>query len=279
MYKVKTKISRAFLAVAALLLIAFFYGLSVKPEGCLPWHQQIIFAVLTPLERSALFVKNSVKDVWNHYFSLVGASRENDELKRIIGRQSFELSRLDEVAAENGRLRQMLDFKDRHGLGELVGARVLANDPRGDCRVLVVDRGKEDGLRANMPVVSVGGLVGRVADVSSDVSRVLLLTDPNNAVDVMAQRSRARALLVGVRSSLRMSPVSYPAMLEYLDGGSDISEGDSIVTSGLDGVYPAGIPVGKVVKVEAGMGGVFKAASVLPFVDFSNLEEVLVVKR
>lgn len=278
MFKIKTKISRASVIVLTLILILLFYGLSVRGGEHLSWHQQIVVAVFTPFQKSFTFMGRGVANIWNHYFALVGVSKENDQLKKIAAQQKSELRRLVETESENSRLRQLLGFKDRYSL-DTVGAEVIANDPRGDFRAVTVNKGRSDGVAVNMPVVTASGLVGRVADVSGNTSRVLLINDPNNAVDVVVQRSRARALLVGTMAGTELSPNYYLSRLEYLNRKSDIVEGDILVTSGMDGIYPSGIPAGVVTDLEHNPSGVFKDAKVVPFADFASLEEVLIVKR
>lgn len=278
MFKIKTKISGASVIALTLILIIFFYGLSVRPSGRLSWHQQIVVAILTPFQKSFVFIGRGVEDIWNHYFDLVGVSKESEKFKEIIARQKYELNKMQELESENNRLRNLLGFREKYLL-TAVGAEVVANDPRADFRVVTVNKGSSDKIAANMPVVAVSGLVGRVADTSNSTSRVLLITDPNNAVDVVVQRSRSRALLVGTIKGTELSRNYYLSRLEYLDRKSDIIEGDVLITSGLDGIYPSGIPVGVVAALDNDSYGVFKDAEVVPFVDFSSLEEVLIVSE
>jgi rod shape-determining protein MreC len=278
MLKIKSKISKFPLVILVLVLIVLFYGLSLKPSGRLPWHQQVLFSVLHPFQKSINFIGEQVGGVWNHYFNLVGVTHENEVLKKKNSEQAYKLNDLQEIQAENTRLRRLMRFRDRHGL-EPIGAEIIANDPRGDFRVVTIDKGAKDGIVDDTPVFVAEGLVGRVADVGDSMSRVLLITDPNSAVDVLVQRSRARALLSGTKVRTELKSNYYLSRLEYLNRKSDIQNGDIIVTSGLDGVYSPGIPIGVVANLEHNIHGVFRNAQVIPFVDFNNLEEVLVGTR
>jgi len=168
-------------------------------------------------------------------------------------------------------------MKDRYHL-DAVGAKVIGNDPRGNFRVLTVDKGERDGIKANMAVMSSDGLVGRVVETAGGFSRVLLITDPNNMVDVIDQRSRARALLSGTLTGTALARDFYLSRLEYLERKSDVVKGDVVVTSGLDGMYPPGIPVGTISDVAESPQGVFREAKVVPFTDFTRLEEVIIVR-
>ena len=277
MQKVKTKISKTVIVVFVVILIAVFYAMSIKPKDRLPLHHQIIITLFSPFQKIIDYTGNEISNVWNSYFSLVDAAEENLNLKVVIDDQRLKLGRLSELEVENNRLRMLLDFKEKAGL-KGTGARVIANDPRGDFRVVTIDKGEKDGVEVNMPVISPEGLVGRVADTAGKVSRVLLITDPNSAVDVMVQRSRARALLVGKLAKTELRSHYYLSRLEYLERRSDILEGDVIVTSGVDEIYPPGIPVGHVTKINNGDYGVFKEAVVVPFADFNSLENIVIVK-
>jgi len=244
----------------------------------MPWHEQVVVTAISPIQKSVTYLGGGFVDIWNHYFNLVGVTKENDRLLKIVDEQKMNLHRMTSVVAQNDRLRRLLDFKERN-LFRAVGARVVANDLRGDFRVITIDKGTDDGIGYNMPVMAGAGLIGRVVDIAPDTSRVLLITDPNNVVDVLIQRSRARAMLVGVQSKTRLQPTQYLSRLDYLRRTSDIEDGDIVVTSGLDGLYPADIPIGVVQGVKETQSGVFKQAGVQPFTDFTNLEEVLVVER
>lgn len=279
MFKIKSKASKFSLFISVLLLIFVFYALSIKPSGRMPWHQQIVVSALSPFQKSASFIGDGVQNIWRHYFDLVGASRENDLLRKKVSEYRLSLMKLAELKNENERLRELLHFKKLNDLKSVVGAKVIANDLRGDFRSITINRGANDGVTPNMVVLSSRGLVGRVVDVAGNQCRVLLITDPNSAVDVTVQRSRARALLVGKETATNLTQTYFLSRLEYLNRQSDIIDKDIVVTSGLDNIYPSGIPVGEIEQIMSSSLGVFKDANVVPFTDFSNLEEVLLVSK
>jgi len=133
-----------------------------------------------------------------------------------------------------------------------------------------VDRGSEDGLRRMMPVVSADGVVGRVHTVGGRSADVLLLVDRNSSIAVRVDRSRARA-------NVRGQGAPGPCRLEYALRSDDLIEGDELVTAGTDGVFPRGLPVGKVTRVRRAGYGLYQAADVVPSVDVNRLEEVVVL--
>lgn len=279
MQKIRTKISKAVFVVGTLLLIAVFYGVSSRPVERLSWHEQVIYSIVSPFQKSVSFLRRSTVNAWDHYFALAGASKQNDELKRMNAAQELELSRLADIKAENDRFRRLLSFKEQNSIKNVIGARVVANDPRSDFKIVTIDRGTDDGVDPNLAVIGSRGLVGRVVNVGRFFANVLLITDPNNAVDVLVLRSRARAMLVGGPSGVGLFPNHYISRLEFLERKSDITNGDIVITSGLDGVYPPGIPIGIVSEVGSDSNGIFKEAAVVPFEDLSNIEELLVVKK
>jgi rod shape-determining protein MreC len=137
-------------------------------------------------------------------------------------------------------------------------------------QLLTIDRGSDDGIAPMMPVVVAEGVVGRVHSAAGATAEVLVLTDLNSSVAVRVERTRARANVRGMgKPDL--------CRLDYALRTEDIIEGDPLVTSGTDGVFPRGLPVGKVTKLERRAHGLFQDARVVPAVDVTRLEEVLVL--
>jgi len=180
-----------------------------------------------------------------------------------------ENSRYRELLATHERLRSLLQFKkviDR----PVVAAQVIGLDPTGWFRSILIDKGQDDGIRSDMPVVNASGVVGRIVSVSSSYAKVLLIIDQNSAVDCLTQRSRDRAMVKGTSGQV--------CKMDYMAKSSDAVVGDLVITSGLGGIFPKGLPVGKVSSVKEGDDKLFKDIDVMPFVDFSKLEEVLVIQ-
>ena len=145
-------------------------------------------------------------------------------------------------------------------------------------KTLTIDKGHNNGLKKNMVVIGPGGLVGHIGQLGSSEARILLISDPNSVVDVIIQRSGTRALLAGTSRGLSARPFFSLTRLEYLRRTSDVKNGDVVITSGLDRIFPTGIPVGTIVGIEEQKTGIFKGADVVPFVDLAHVKEVLVVK-
>lgn len=191
-------------------------------------------------------------------------------LQNEIDAYRMENSRYREMLATHQRLQALLKFKER--IDEpAVAAQVIARDPTGWFRSVIIDKGKRSGLKWDMPVVNASGVVGRVVSVSAHYAKVLLIIDQNSAVDCLDQRTRDRGMVKGLSTEV--------CEMDYVAESAGVAEGDLVVTSGLGGVFPKGLPVGIISNVSKRPGEFFKHVEVLPSVDFSKLEEVLVVLR
>ena len=163
-------------------------------------------------------------------------------------------------------LRQLLELRQRSGL-DTVAAEIIAAGADPEFRDMTIDKGSSDGLQPDMAVISPAGVVGRVILPSSRAAKVQMLIDRNAAAGAMIERTRAQGIVVGQGDSLRM---------DYVPGTADVKQGDLVVTSGIDRIYPKGFVIGTVESVDRGLG-TYHEITVRPSVDFSRLEEVLVV--
>jgi len=230
----------------------------------------LMLEVVGPVQSLVSSVGDGVESVWRRYFALVGAAKQNEDLRRQVNRLKRELSRQEELKLANQRLRKLVGLKDRLAW-PLVAAEVVAVDPTDYFRTSVINAGSSDGVRKLMPVVNDLGVVGRVVWTSPNYAKLLLLTDPNAAVDVIVERSRVRGVVEGAgRDALR---------LKYALHNDDVMLGDRLICSGAAGVFPKGYLVGTVSSVTKEAKGVFQAVNVEPAVNFARLEEVIVILR
>lgn len=267
---------RVFHVVLPLILALVFFSFTGSSFRRAPWYEEALWAMLSPPERLFTAVSSGFSDAWRRYVGLIGVADENAALKAEVARLELEKVAAVEVEEENKRLRNLLAYHDAFPQRSIV-ATVIANDPRAEFKSVTINRGASDGVAPLMPVMGPRGLVGKVGKVTSGDARVILITDPNSAVDVTVQRSRARGLLVGSAWSTELKEGHYLTRLEYLRSVSDIRDGDVVVTSGLDAVFPPGIPVGSVTDIRLSRYGVFREANVVPFEEMAELREVLVV--
>ncbi|MBK36354.1 MAG: rod shape-determining protein MreC [Gemmatimonadetes bacterium] len=202
---------------------------------------------------------------------LSGLRYANEALREQNLRLSMELVRLREAKLENQRLREMLNFRARHaGKGEHLAAKVIAKDPDRIANTILIDLGKSDGITERMPVVTAEGLVGRVLESYDGTSVVQLLLDRNCRVSAVVQRaSRTQGIVMVEDSGFHLNHVPLR---------SDIEVGDEVVSSGLGGIFPHGLLAGRVIALGDEESGLFREVELEPAVDFSNLEEVFVLK-
>lgn len=182
----------------------------------------------------------------------------------------MENYRYRELYATDQRLQKLLQFEKTINW-PVSAAQVIGRDPTGWFESVIIDKGAEAGMKVNMPVVNADGVVGRLVSVSKNYAKVLLIIDQNSAVDCFIQRSRDEGILKGLSFKV--------CKLDYFLKTSHAVVGDMVVTSGMGRVFPKGIPVGQVIEVENKPGELFKDVKVRPLVDFSKLEEVLVILK
>jgi rod shape-determining protein MreC len=232
--------------------------------------EQFIIEITAPFQKIIKQAFNFTEEFWVNYFHLVNVRRENRQLKAEIRTLRMANSQYREMLATQERIRELLQFKQAVDL-PVVPAEVIGRDPTGWFKSILIDKGKQAGLSLDMPVVNAYGVVGRIVSVSPNYAKVLLIIDQNSAIDCLIQRSRDRGMLKGL--------VTEMCKLDYVVKSEDIAVGDVVVTSGLGGVFPKGLPVGRVQKVEDIAGELFKDIEIKPAVDFSKLEEVLVILK
>jgi rod shape-determining protein MreC len=212
-------------------------------------------------------ITGGVGDFWRGYFWLVGARAENEALREAVQRLSLLNGAYEQSRLENERLRGLLTLSDSIERRAL-GARVTARAPSFLANLVYIDRGKRHGGRGDAPVISGEGIGGRVLRVSADQAQVQLITNPGAAIGVMLENSRTPGVLAGTGDPL--------LELKYIGDTDPVVVGEVVLSSGLDGILPKGMTIGRVVEVEKGKG-VFQAIRVKPLVDLIHLEEVAVL--
>jgi rod shape-determining protein MreC len=230
--------------------------------------EQFVIEITAPFQKLIKQTAKSTEELWLSYFRLVNVRHENTQLKSEIHVLKMENSQYRELLATQERLEELLQFKQTINR-PVLAAQVVGRDPTGWFQSVIIDKGKWAGIRLDMPVVNAYGVVGRVVSVSANYAKVLLIIDQNSAVDCLVQRSRDRGMLKGLMSEI--------CMLDYVAKSNDITVGDIVVTSGLGDVFPKGLPVGRILDVKEISGELFKDIKIRTAVDFSKLEEVLVI--
>jgi len=222
----------------------------------------------SPLQHVLDFSIQSVRDAWQRYVLLVGVQDENKKLKKKIDELETTIVQFREDHLEAQRLRKLFDIEnDSHY--QFICARVIGKDYGAISRTLLINKGLSNGLKPGMPVIAPPGLIGRLTDVSWHYAKVLLLIDESSNVDAIVQRSRTQGIITGAGSR--------GMFLKYVSQTQDVQKGDVVVSSGMGGIFPAGLLIGQVHHVDRKNTGLFLKIEVLPFADVSKLEEVLIL--
>jgi rod shape-determining protein MreC len=257
-----------FFTLVLFLLMLWLVTVQVR-AGRLTFMEKPVLAVSGFFERIITGAFNSVGSVGEGYAFLVRTHRENDRLKEEVDRLKLENSLTNELLLENERLREFLGFKKLQPLTS-VTVQVIGKESSPSSRTVTINRGAGDGIEKDRAVITAAGVVGKVQTVLSGTAKVILLTDPGSTLAVRVQRNREEGLLEGKLDRCALKYVSYYA---------DIQEGDLLVTSGLDGIYPKGLPVARVIKVTKHEASAFQTVAAEPVVGLSRLEEALVLRK
>ncbi|MGM0402758.1 MAG: rod shape-determining protein MreC [Thermodesulfobacteriota bacterium] len=265
--------SRKTLVIAGLLLLVAVNGVVfsynyMRKSSFYPAAVETALFFVGPLQDGVSRVTGFAGNVWSRYFMLVTASMENETLRRELAEVRHELHLCREETLLRDRVESFLEFKEDTEY-EMVVADVVGREPSAWFESIIINKGKADGVKTGLPVMVPEGIVGQVSGVSGHYAKVLLIVDRNNAVDTLVQRTRARGIVRGLSSNA--------CRFEFALHKADITTGDIVITSGLDGIFPKGLRVGRVSKIIRRSSGIFQEIEIAPFVDFSRLEEVMVI--
>ena len=250
----------------AAILIVLSYNLKQKSPAWL--IKKVVLEVAAPVQNILNVSVKSISDAWSRYLFLVGIEEENKNLKKKIDDLKAQLILYQEGYLEAERLRNLLALKDDYNF-KFVTACVIGREQVALSKTVVINKGTAHGLNAGMPVLAGSGLVGRVIDVSWHAAKILLLIDESSNIDAIVQRNRTQGIIRGAGSQ------GY--VLKYISKTQDVEEGDVIISSGIGGVFPKGMMIGQVSRIDKQEAGLFLKINVVPSVDFSKLEEVLVL--
>jgi len=231
--------------------------------------ESVTFNLFAGLQRGTWGLVDGSGRLWSGYVALRGLHAENEALKRHVSELQVRLQEERALAQRSLKLQQLLDLKSQTAMPTLA-ADVIAGDATPGIPSVWIDKGERDGLRPDMAVLAPAGIVGRVlGPLAPHAARVQLIIGQNAGAGAMIERSRAGGVVVGTAGDP-------PMLMQYVSNLSDVQVGDLVVTAGNDGIYPKGFPIGRVETADKGRG-LHKTIKVRPVVDFSNIEEVLVV--
>jgi rod shape-determining protein MreC len=223
--------------------------------------------------RPGKWVADKATRMWVDYFHLVDVQQENRRLAAEVDRLSMDVAALREEAAEAPRLRKLLNYSPPR-TWSVQGARVIAHrlGPAGALDTVLIDKGTLGGVTVNVPVATPGGVAGRVLRAAMQASTVLLVTDPNSKIPVVSRVHRTTGILSGQGAGEDLE-------VRYVPLNAPLEVGEVLVTSGLAGIFPKGLPVAEVTGIERSDISLFLTVHARPLVDYNSLEEVLLFTR
>jgi rod shape-determining protein MreC len=258
-----------FLGGVLVLVALLWYSVNLRQRDETNFLESVVMRATGPVQAALDGMIRGTADIWGHYLYLIDTAEDNQRLIEENRTLHAVLTQSDEVRLENERLRLLLEFKEAQEI-ETLPARVIAEDASSWFRTVMIDKGSVQGVTEGMPVVVAEGVVGRVIRSSPRFARVLLITDASSAVASLLQENRARGICRGQGEQL---------VFDFVLRQEEVKVGDRVVTSGMGGIFPKGLVVGHIKSVDRQEFGLFQVIEVASTVDFSHLEEVLVLLR
>ena len=227
----------------------------------------VIFTLLSPVQMGASSAVTGIWDAGARYFDLVNTNQKNQRLVREVDELKIRLQANERERQENERLRGILNLREKLPLKLVVGEVIGGTAKAPVSRIISINRGTRDGVRTQMPVVTPAGVVGMTIEVSPFSSKVQLISDASSSIGAMLSSNSSAGILSGTGSELYL--------LKYLPLNADIKVGDGVITSGQDGIFPEGFPVGKVNRILKEELSV--SAEVTPYQSSAALKEIVVL--
>ncbi len=259
------------LIVGVILLIALsMMILSLSSRRPYPAYGsgRVAISLVSPFQKMIIGTTRFLRSFWERYFFLTTVVDENERLRKELREALAQSHRFQETLMANERLQRLLKLSQQMQQ-PMIAAQVIGKDPSPWFQTILVDKGLSDGVERGSPAINPEGIVGLVVEASGHFSKVMLITDPNSALDAVVQNSRARGIIKGGTSGY--------CIFDYVLRKHDLNIGDTVISSGMDGVFPKGLPVGKVTNIVKQEAGIFQDVTLTPYVDFERLEEVLIV--
>jgi rod shape-determining protein MreC len=247
--------------ICCLILFALTFG------GKFGFFHQLTLETLGPVQSFFTKVSTSIAKVKDDYIALWDVRDENKQLRGMVNEYHEKLSEYREAYSTHLRLTEKMRFKEKEPFPSIT-ARVVGKDPSYWFQTIIVDRGEGDGVVEGMVARTERGVAGQVIQVSSNYSKILLANAPSSAIDAMVQKNRVRGILKGAGQK--------GFNLYYVLKKADVAVGDHIVTAGIGGVFPSGVPLGVVSAVRKKRRGMFLEIEVEPAVDFQRLETIFI---
>ncbi|MCX7913452.1 MAG: rod shape-determining protein MreC [Thermodesulfovibrionales bacterium] len=255
------RVKHGFIILFFIILVSFLIISIQKRE-----YTRVREILIYPLDVFNLSI-SQVKGIFNNIFNAV---KENEALKKELYELKIERQRYGEILQENKRLKAILSLKESSLLSFHAVAKPVARGYDRLLNTIIIDKGKQDGIKKDMAVITTNGLAGKVYSVRDNYAEILLMKDPNFSVSVRLQKSRQEGVISGTGRDY--------CLLKYIPLEHKVEQGEAVITSGLDGIFPPGIPVGVVSSIGAKTADFFQYIEITPYQLDSKIEEVIILK-
>ncbi len=255
------------LLAGVILLQVLLLAVQIKRDSQGRLIRSWTVGALSPFERAGSYGFGWFRDVWRNYFALRSAKKDNEDLRRENDALKLRIAQLEGKAAEADRLAALLHFRQSQTDVPMVAARVIGGSPGTASLTIELDRGEHDGIRRNMGVITPDGVVGKIIEAYPSTSQVLLLTDRESGVGAKFADSGIQHPVGGIGEPM--------LAMKYVPNDDEVNVGQRVITSGMDRIFPRGLPVGTIAEIKP--GNPFKQIRIKPAANLEKLEEVLVL--
>lgn len=257
-----------FILVLSLLFVLMSWSSQTRYVGeTRTLFERTVMTIFSPVPKTVNWIARNASDMYHGYIDMRRSVNENLQLRRQIAQLTTENLKLQQSEGDVTRLRALLAYSEQFSMRTSL-AQTIMLDTAGRFKSIIIDRGSGDGVEVNDAIVNANGLIGRVVLTTKDLAKVQLVTDSNCAVGALISRTRRQGVVRG-NGGAALQLFDVPSL-------SDVVPGDTVLTAGIDGIYPKGIPIGTVVSADAGQS-LFKNILVKSSVDFGTIEEVIVI--
>ncbi len=267
--------NKLFILSVAIVLLLTLAAVSYSERSGVNILSNIISVPAAPFQRLFTLVSGEAKDLLGYFKDIQDTKTQNEELNRRVSELEQQNLKIAQLEQENQELKDLLNFMDQYEDYNSLGGNIIAKDPGNWFEVFTINRGVKDGVAVDAPVITAYGLVGRVSKTELLTSRVVSIIDMDSTVTARLSKSRDYVVVRG-DVSLRSQGL---CRADYIPPDVDVMPGDMVETSGMGGIYPKGIIIGKVVEVVRNEGQYDSYAIIKPLVDFKRLEDVVVLQK
>jgi rod shape-determining protein MreC len=249
-------------------------GLTINPASNVNWIGNLVSAPFTSIEKLFLFTGQKVEEGVGLFNDVEKLRAENKQLQENIDKLNNERTEYLRLKRENEQYKDVLNIKDQLSGFDFVGANIIAKDAGNFFNIFLIDKGSTNGISYNMPIITSKGLVGKVSSAQPFSSKIISIIEDGSSVSAVVPKTGDHVV---VKGDVKLAKEGL-CKLEYIPSNLDLAQGDVIETSGIGGIYPKGIIIGKVKEVRQGESDLDKYAIIEPAVDLKRLDEVVILK-